>query len=239
MLTDANKTNRCDLTDSYPLSSLQQGMLLHCLDAEGEGIYVDQIFCTLDEDIDTPALVRAWRHVFERHPILRTSFRWEGIQEPIQDIHRQVEVPFELLDWRDFTHSDQQRRTAELLARDRRHGFDLSKAPIARLKLIRCAEHQYKMLWTYHHILVDGRSTFLIMDEVFQYYEAYRDDRDLEIAQPRPYRDYIDWLQGQNFMGCEDYWRKTLKGFHTPTKLRLLPVEKRTIRSIKFSPLRS
>ena len=222
-----NDTRLLDIVDSYPLSSLQQGILFHCLDAEGQGVYVDQIFCTLDEAIDTAALVRAWRRVFERHPILRTSFRWEGVQEPIQEIHRQVEVPFEVLDWRSLTQSDQQRQSDALLARDRRQGFNLSDAPITRLKLIQCADRQYKLLWTYHHILVDGRSTFLIMDEVFQYYQAFRDGHDLEIAEPRPYGDYIDWLQGQDFARYENYWRAALKGFHTPAQLRLPPVEKK------------
>ncbi len=224
---NAIDTRRFDVVDSYPLSSLQQGILFHCLDAAEQGVYVDQIFCTLDEAIDTPALARAWRRVFERHPILRTSFRWEGMQEPIQEIHRRVEVPFELLDWRNFTQSEQQVQSDALLARERRQGFDLSNAPITRLTLIQCADRQYKLLWTYHHILVDGRSTFLIMDEVFQYYQAFRDRRDLEIAPPRPYGDYIDWLQGQEFVRYEDYWRTALKGFLTPAQLRLPPVEKK------------
>ncbi len=224
---NANDTRHLDVVDSYPLSSIQQGILFHCLDAEGQGVYVDQIFCTLDEAIDTPALVRAWRRVFERHPILRTSFRWEGVHEPVQEIHRQVEVPFEVLDWRDFTQSEQQRQSDALLAQDRRQGFSLSDAPITRLKLIRCADRQYKLLWTYHHILVDGRSTFSIMDEGFQYYQAFRDGRDVEIAQPRPYRDYIEWLQGHDFVRYENYWRAALKGFHTPAQLRLPPVEKK------------
>ena len=222
---NAIDTRHLDVVDSYPLSSLQQGILFHCLDAAEQGVYVDQIFCTLDEAIDAPALNRAWRRVFERHPILRTSFRWEGIQEPIQEIHRQVEVPFALLDWRELTQSDQQMQSDALLARERRQGFDLSAAPITRLTLIRCAERQYKLLWTYHHILVDGRSTFLIMEELFQYYQAFRDRRDLKIPQPRPYGDYIDWLKDQEFVRYENYWRKALKGFHTPAQLRLPPVE--------------
>ena len=154
---NAIDTRRLDVIDSYPLSSLQQGILFHCLDAAEQGVYVDQIFCTLDEAIDAPALARAWRRVFERHAILRTSFRWEGIQEPIQEIYRQVEVPFVLLDWRALTQSDQRTQSDALLARERRQGFDLSDAPITRLTLIRCADRQYKLLWTYHHILVDGQ----------------------------------------------------------------------------------
>ena len=186
MNMNAIDTRHLDVVDSYPLSSLQQGILFHCLDAVEQGVYVSQIVCTLDEGIDTSALVRAWQRVVERHAIFRTSFRWDGNQEPIQEIHRQVEVPFEVEDWRHLTSSHQEQRRLKLLAHDRRRGFNLSRAPITRLKLIRCAEHQYKLLWTYHHILLDGRSTFVIMDEVFQYYQAFRDSDDLELAKPRP-----------------------------------------------------
>ena len=215
-----NKKSPFDIVDSYPLSSLQQGMLFHCLDAEGHGVYVSQIFCTLDEDIDTAALGRAWQRIFERHAIFRTRFRWDGNQDPLQEIHRQVEIPFESADWRCLTPCDQEQQSVELLAYERR-GFDLSLAPITRLKLIRCAEHQYKLLWTYHHILVDGRSTFIIMNELFEYYQAVRDGHDLVLPEPRPYRDYVDWLRTQDFTRYECYWRKALKGFHTPTELRL------------------
>ena len=221
MLIDAKHPTRADIVDSYPLSPLQQGILFHCLEAEEQGVYVSQIFCTLDEDIDTAALVRAWQRVFQRHAIFRTSFRWDGNQEPIQEIHRQVEVPFEVEDWRHFTSSDQERRSLELLARERRRGIDLSLAPITRLKLIRSAQHQYKLLWTYHHILLDGRSTSVIMEEVFQHYQAFRDGHELELAEPRPYRDYIDWVRKQDFTRNEFYWRKALRGFHTPTEIPL------------------
>ena len=172
-----------------------------------------------------PLWRRAWRRVFERHPILRTSFRWEGIRSRIKKFIAKSKCPLHLLDWRELTQSDQLMQSDALLARERRQGFDLSVAPITRITLIRCAKSQYKLLWTYLHILVDGRSTFLIMEEVFQYYQAFRDRRDLKIPQSRPYGDYIDWLKGQEFVRYENYWRKALKDFHTPRSSACQPVE--------------
>jgi amino acid adenylation domain-containing protein len=211
------------IEQSYPLSPLQKGVLFHSLEERGSGVYVDQIFCTLSEAVDVSALRRAWQQIYKRHRILRTSFRWDKLPEPIQEVHHQVEIPFEQLIWRGLTPEEKEKAGLELLASERRHGFDLSQAPITRITLIHYDEHTYQLLWTYHHILVDGRSVLSIMDELFQFYAAYRDKRDLVLPEPRPYRDYIQWLQEQDFSRYENYWRTTLKGFRRPTLLSLPP----------------
>ena len=79
--------------DAYPLSPLQQGMLFHSLYASQSGVYVQQLVCGLHERLDVTSFERSWRKVIERHAVLRTSFRWEGLQQPVQDVHNQVDLP--------------------------------------------------------------------------------------------------------------------------------------------------
>ena len=211
------------IQESYGLSPLQRGMLFHSLDTQASGVDIEQIVCTLNEDLKVPKLLRAWQRVVERHPILRTSFRWEDLPEPQQDVHSRVEISIEQRDWRRLAATEQERCWLILLAADRRRGFILTLAPLMRLTLILYGENTYRLLWTFHHILLDGRSFPLVLREVFTIYEALRDGRDVDIQDPPPYRDYITWLKEQDPGHSEAYWRHKLNGFRASTPL--LPLE--------------
>jgi amino acid adenylation domain-containing protein len=207
------------LEDSYPLSSLQHGMLFHALWEKGTGVYIVQILIELHETLDEEKFKRAWSRITSRHPILRTSFCWEGLNEPQQQVHAKVELPWKEEDLRAFTDADGEKWLANFLAADRRQGFDMTHAPLFRLTLLRCGEADYRFVWTYHHIILDGASRRLLQREVFAYYEAFLRDGDITRPQPRPYRDYIDWLQQQDFSQDEPFWRERLNGFAAPTRL--------------------
>ena len=209
------------IEESYPLSSLQQGMLFHSLDSRESGVDIEQVICTLNENLQISALIRAWHIVIERHPILRTAFRCEGLAEPLQDVYSRRRIPVEQLDWRELSAEEQQHRWTALLQADRRRGFDLAEAPLMRLTLTSCRPQSFRFLWTFHHILLDGRSFPLVLREVFAFYEALRDGRNLELPRARSYREYVEWHREQNHAFAEQYWRRALKGFTTPTQLPL------------------
>src|SRR5207247_4697748 len=71
------------------------------------------------------------------------------------------------------------------------------------------------------HILLEGWSAALVLEEVFAFYRAFSRDRDIDLKPRRPYRDYILWLQRQDLSRAEAYWREALKGFSAPTALPL------------------
>lgn len=210
---------RSRITEEYPLSPLQHGMLLHSLGSPNGGTDIEQIVCTLRESVEVPHLRRAWETVVERHPVFRTAFRFERSDDPVQVVYEQVQVPWQENDWRGLTKQCQAARLADFLASDRQRGFDMSEAPLLRLTLMRTDEAEYQLIWTFHHALLDGRSFPKILNEAFAFYEAYRAGQTLERELPRPYRDYIEWLRVQDTSKSETYWRQLLKGFSTPTPL--------------------
>ena len=209
------------IEDLYPLSSVQQGMLFHSLYEPETGLYIVQKHCTLSGNLNVPAFERAWQRVMDRHPILRTAFIWEGLDEPVQVVHRQAQLILHRPDWRELSPAQQQERLAAYLETERRQGFDLSEAPLMRLALIRLSSDRYQFVWSYHHLLLDGWCNALILKEVFTFYEAFSQGRDVEIKRSRPFRDYIAWLQEQDLSGAETFWRNKLQGFTAPTPLRV------------------
>ncbi len=207
------------LQDVYPLSPLQQGMLYHSLSARRPGVDVEQILCTLREELDVAAFERAWQRAAQRHDILRTSFRWEGLTGPRQEVHRSVHVPLQQEDWRALSPPELAARFEDFLNADRQRGCDLTAAPLMRLALLRTGELAYRLVWTFHHLLLDGRAFALLLNEVFALTEAFSRGEDLDLQPPRPYRGYIDWLQRLDLSHAEQFWRQHLKGFTAATPL--------------------
>jgi amino acid adenylation domain-containing protein/non-ribosomal peptide synthase protein (TIGR01720 family) len=197
--------------DLYPLSPLQEGFLFHALLDPGSQAYFEQVSCALGPDLDAGAFERAWQRVVDRHPVLRTAFVWEGLERPLQAVQRQVRLPWRVVDG--------QGDLDELLRRDREAGFDLGRAPLLRVTLVRLPEGGHRFVWSYHHLLLDGWCLPLLLREVFELYEAFRRGEEALLPEPRPYRDYIAWLERQDLAPAKAFWREALAGFRSPTPL--------------------
>ncbi|MEC4878444.1 non-ribosomal peptide synthase/polyketide synthase [Pseudomonas sp. NC26] len=200
-----------DIEDLYALSPMQEGMLFHTLSDGGSALYVNQV-CLPVDGLDPDRFEAAWQRVMARHDILRTSFHWQGLPRPIQVVHRQARLDFEVLDWSGEA-VDEQRLAARAEAECAR-GFDLTRAPLQRLLLIRVAPQRYHLAWTSHHILMDGWSSSQLFGEVMEQYHQGRSS-----AEIGRYRDFIAWLQRQDQGALERFWKARLQRLDEPTSL--------------------
>ncbi|MGZ3460763.1 MAG: condensation domain-containing protein, partial [Archangium sp.] len=208
-----------DVEDLYPLSPVQQGLLFHWLLSPESSVYFEQLAWTMRGPLDLEAFRQAWRASLERHAPLRTSFHWEGLESPLQVVHARAELPFELLDWRELSASEQQAHFQRLLDEDRQRGFELRRAPLLRLTVMRLAEDAHRILWSHHHLLLDGWSLGVLLEDVFALYETARSGGSARASSRPPFRDYIAWLGRRDSSADEAFWRSTLDGFSTPTPL--------------------
>ncbi|XXY48923.1 amino acid adenylation domain-containing protein [Sorangium sp. So ce269] len=213
------------IEDVYPLTPVQQGMLFHSLHAPGSGVYVEQILCSLAGDLDAPALLRSWQRVLDRHPSLRGAMVWEDLDAPLQIVREggSVRAPMDEHDWRGLPPDERESRFSAFLQADRTRGFELSRAPLLRLALFRMEDSAYRFVWSYHHMLLDGWSVPLLLQEIFALYEAASQGRDVELPRRRAYRDYVRWLGQKDLAEAEAFWRRTLRGFTAPTPLLVDP----------------
>jgi len=207
------------VVDTYELSPMQAGMLFNGLVERDSGVDIMQVVATLREPLDEAHFLRAWQKVVERHVVLRTRFRWEDVAEPVQEVVDSVQIPVERFDWRALGDAERQERFQALLQQDRARGFDLAQAPFTRLTLVRAAEQEHWVLWTYHHSVLDGRSRLLVLREVFTYLEAFSRGGDADPPLPRPYRDYIEWRRKLDDDATKTFWQGTLSRFRAPTPL--------------------
>src|SRR5438105_3484277 len=117
--------------DIYGLSPMQEGMLFHTLYAEEFAAYLDQEVYSIPGELDVAAFGLTWQHLFDRHTILRTSFHWEGLKEPLQIVHKDVQVHLDYMDWCGLSEADQNAKLDSFLKKDRERGMDISRAPLS------------------------------------------------------------------------------------------------------------
>ncbi|MEM9135972.1 MAG: condensation domain-containing protein, partial [Cyanobacteria bacterium P01_F01_bin.42] len=144
--------------DIYPLSPTQQGMLFHSLYEPNSGVYAVQVGLTLKGQINLELFSQAWQKVIGRHSTLRTAFVWDDLDAPLQVVGRQAELSIATLDWQSFSPDEQAQKLEQWLEGDRTRGFNLAHAPLMRVTLIQMEPEVYRLVWSYHHLILDGWS---------------------------------------------------------------------------------
>lgn len=203
------------LEDMYPLSPLQRGMVFHTLQAPDTGVYVEQLVWEIAGDLDVERLAGAWATVVDRHPTLRTGFLCQSTDEPLQVVHTQAHPSVSLLDWGTGQGADHRALLDDLLAEDRRAGFQLSAPPLIRVTLISVAPGRHWMLWSFHHAILDGWSVGVLLLDLFGAYQA----QGRSVPFRRPYRDFMAWLADDDTVPHERFWRARMAGFANPGRL--------------------
>ncbi|MEM7582123.1 MAG: condensation domain-containing protein, partial [Acidobacteriota bacterium] len=200
------------LEDLYPLSPAQEGMLFHTLSETGSGVYIEQLVIGLQGDLDSDALERSWQRVVDRHPAMRTAFAWDGLEQPMQAVVSDVAVDLVRLDWSSATEEEREVRLENLLREDRVRGHEPDRAPLMRWWLVAFGSGDIRIVWSVHHLILDGWSSPMVLEEVFSVYEAELQRRPVELPKRAPYRAYIAWLGEQDMNQAAEFWRRKLQG---------------------------
>ncbi|MEV0643414.1 amino acid adenylation domain-containing protein [Streptomyces sp. NPDC050619] len=204
------------LAEVWPLSPLQEGLLFHTsFDGEGPNVYALQTVISITGPLDPARFRASWQALLDRHAALRASFHERKSGAPVQLIARKVRLPWRETDLSGVAEAERTARAAELAAQEHAKRLDLSAAPLLRLLLIRLADQQHQLVLTTHHILMDGWSMPVLLDELAAVYAADGDSRTLPPA--AGYRDYLAWLNRQDKAAARAAWQTELAGAEEPT----------------------
>ena len=200
------------IEDLYPLAPMQQGMLFHSLFEQGGGHYINQMRVDV-KGLDVPRFRLAWQAAVDRHEVLRANFV-TCFEHPLQVVRKQLELPFTYLDWVGV--AEQGAALDRWADADLRKGFDLQHDPLLRLAVIRTSEASCHLVFTSHHILMDGWSNAQLLGEVLQAYAGLPNS-----GLTGRYRDYIQWLHRQDPVQTQAFWQQQLHELSEPTRLAL------------------
>lgn len=207
-----------NVEDVYPLTPMQQGMLFHTLADQATGVFVNQMSVTLEGGLEPDRFRSACNRLIERHETLRTAFLWDGLDQPLQVVRDACRLEWIEHDWSE--HDDDRRRVLldDLLAEDRGRTFDLADAPLTRMALIRCPAGTWEWVWTTHHLIADGWSLRVMLEELFA---DYRGELRPDAARTFRYRDFVALTNRSSNRDDEVFWRAALAGFDQPHRLEV------------------
>lgn len=204
----------------YPLGPMQSGILVEALLRADHAWNLEQIHGRVGESIELDAFSHAWTLIARRHPVLSSSFRWQGVETPQQYVEPLVCVPVEFVDLSRHDADSAKQRIAHFLREDRTRGFDLANPPLMRITVFKRQAERDEFIWTFHHILLDGRSFVPVLREVFATYDAVRSGLQPSLgAPPRPFAAFIDWLGARDVRPSLEYFRRLLRGKTSATPL--------------------
>ncbi len=202
-----------NIEDIYPLSPPQQDIFCYQINRPKNRSYFIQCTFTIEGELNRSAWKQAWEKVLAIHSILRTSFLWQDLDEPLQIVHKSVNLPWINHDWKSLSQIEQEKNLEDFLKRDRNQGVALDQTPLMRCTLIHLNEREYRFIWSHHHISLDGWSFPIILQQVFTFYEAFNQGKEFSWGLPISYKNYIAWLNKQNLPDAQSFWAQKLENF--------------------------
>lgn len=211
--------SKSDIADLYPLSPLQESMLLHARLHPESRAYFEQRCYRLSGPLAPTQLRAAFNELLARHGVLRTIFVAEKGKRPLQIVLKPREVPWEELDYREMSPAEQQAALAQLQEADRERGVDCTRELPLRVTLVALAEQSFALIWSMHHIVVDGWSSAILYAELLELYQARLKGTTPRLAPVVPFARYISWLESLEPQESLAFWQQELAGYRAPALL--------------------
>ncbi|WP_434756636.1 amino acid adenylation domain-containing protein [Paenibacillus amylolyticus] len=218
--------NKNNVDNILRLTPVQEGLLFHYLMEPASQLYHAQLVLELEGSLDPVTFNRVWNKLVEKHEMLRTLFRWEGLNNPIQVNLKNHLLPIRFFDLSTVSPSYREQEYAEILDRDRNEIFSLDEVPF-RVTLCTVDEHRHYMLITHHHILYDGWSTYILLKDFFRLYGSTPESFKSPMSRGT-YRDYVKVLAKMDKKKEEAYWSNYLKRGDSELSWFITPRDKKT-----------
>jgi thioesterase domain-containing protein/acyl carrier protein len=215
----------------YPLNFLQQALLFHSLHETLDQGFL-RVKCVLRGKINVEAFQNAWQQNIQRHEVLRTSVHWENLDKPVQVVQKEVLPPFAFHDWSENSGPEQKAKFDELTNSYGAESLKLNRAPVLRIFLIKLSGDEYILLWDCHHILVDGWSASIILQDLLAFYDAYcSGEKTAGLPAVPSYKSYLNWVKNQDQTKSKIFWTEILKDFERPTLVGILKQSHKSLKN--------
>ncbi|WP_051807052.1 non-ribosomal peptide synthetase [Streptomyces sp. NRRL F-2664] len=211
------------LVDVWPTTALQSGLLFHSVFEDSSfDAYQVQYALHLAGEVDPARLRAAGQALLDRHAGLRTAFVHNAYGDLVQLVLAAATLPWQELDLSALDEAERTEAFERFLAQDLTTPFDQTAPPMLRMSLVRTGARTHELVLTAHHVLFDGWSVPLLMQDLLTLYGA--DGRATGLEPARTHRDFLAWLARQDREESARVWREELRGVGEPTLLApLLP----------------
>ncbi len=196
---------------TYPLSPVQEGTLVHSLEAPHSARYMAAVTFSLTGVVDRAALEQAWQRVVNHHDALRTQVRWD--RGGLRQAWPATPPPLTWIDWRDAG-SDVEQRIDDLLETERRRGVQID-APLLRAWIIALDERRHVVALVFHHAVLDGWSLAIVLGDMLAAYAAEQRSATWTPIKRRSYADHLHRIETHGDLDVA-FWSGALAGAVPP-----------------------
>ncbi|WP_038094811.1 condensation domain-containing protein, partial [Tumebacillus flagellatus] len=199
-----------------PMSFAQQRLWVLEQLVPGTSLYNMPMAVRLQGHLQTEALLLSLAQIVQRHEALRTTFA-ERDGRPVQVIHEAIETHVLQTDLRTEPIEQREQKMRQLATEEAERPFDLTAGPLVRFHLLQLADEEHVLLLNMHHIVSDGWSMNVLMQEFVSLYGALAAGQTPTLAElPIQYADYAtwqrEWLEGDVLDEQMAYWKEQLGG---------------------------
>jgi amino acid adenylation domain-containing protein len=208
-----NIITKANLQDLYALSPLQEGMLFHAQLEPGSTAYFEQVRLRVSGPLSTEVFQQSWNILVQRHDVLRTVLLQKKDGKNLQAVLRQVQSDVSFMDLQDLPPAEQRAQLSAYASEDRGNPFEVLKHLLFRITLFRLQPDEHVLLFSFHHILMDGWSGGVLYTDLLAIYHALAEQQPLPPAPTFQYSRYIRWLDQQDQEAGQRYWQEYLDGY--------------------------
>jgi amino acid adenylation domain-containing protein/thioester reductase-like protein len=204
---------KAEIEKIYALSPMQEGMLFSALQDQESRAYFEQFSFVIEGKLEIGTFEESLNLLIKRYEILRTVFVYRKLKNPRQVVLKKRSSSIFV---RDISHLGPDERKAyleEFKRKDREDGFDLTKDILMRMAILRTGSDLYRIIWSFHHIIMDGWCFGIVLQELFLIYGSLQAGRPLDLPEVRPYSDYIKWLEKQDQTEALLFWNEYLADY--------------------------
>ncbi|EGL18344.1 condensation domain-containing protein, partial [Paenibacillus sp. HGF7] len=236
-----------NIENIYSLTPVQEGMLYHKLMNGDSTAYVVQHRFELNGLINEQKVKEAIELVTMKHDVLRTSIVYEKLTMPRQIILKNRTIEYERIDLSVIAAYDRNNEMDMIAQLDVKRGFDLQRDSLLRVKLVHFGANQYKMLWTTHHIIIDGWSLSILFSDFKTYYDMLEHGKSLQSIMSivetdkkriEKYGDYVKWLEQQNTIEGIAYWEKLLSDYDGTADIKSMEQKPLAVETVSLSEMK-
>ena len=230
----------------YSLTSMQEGMLFHSIDNKRSSEYIVQNEFMMANDISVKKVKWVLKALALKHTVLRTAILYEELSKPRQVVLKERDIEFEEIDLSNYETNISNKKYESLKEDDVERKFDLQKDSLLRAKLFHFPDKYNKMIFTYHHIIMDGWSLSILYGDFVRYYTYLIDGMDqsslyqLALDEKREIPDYglyIKYLEKHDAQSDMDYWKNLLDGYEGQAEIHPIPSKRQEYKQLRKSEI--
>ncbi|MBN3396066.1 condensation domain-containing protein, partial [Clostridium botulinum] len=203
--------------------------------------YFEQSIFTLKGEIDLNIFERSFNKVIERYDILRTVFVYENVDKPKQIVFKERKARIGYEDISKLSNESKENYIENFISKDKEKGFNLGKDLLIKISILKVEKDKYEVVWSFHHILMDGWCLNIIMNDFFNIYSQLQEEKSIELPKVTPYIEYIKWLEDRKKLDNEgeEYWRNYLSCYENVARIPISAErhkeEKYELKELKFA----